>query len=215
MTAPIAENQEKISDKELNFRKQEMMFQRQLEQERAARLEAERKLEEANRKPIAEEEEDDEPYVDKRKLEKKLAHFGQQTQKQTQNDLKKTKEEVKEELKQEMWLEKHPDFNETIEKYANQFAEKYPGLATTILHMPEGFNRHKLVYQNIKELGLDKPEVKEPSIQEKIEANRRSPFYQPSNIGNPAMAGPQGDFSQSGQKAAYDKMQELKSRLRI
>ena len=56
---------------------------------------------------------------------------------------------------------------------------------------------------------------KEPSIQDKIDANRRSPFYQPSGIGSAPYAGPDGDFSAAGQKTAYDKMQELKSRLRI
>jgi hypothetical protein len=80
--------------------------------------------------------------------------------------------------------------------------------------MPEGFDRQKLVYKNIKALGLHKPAIKEPSIQEKIDANRRSPYYQPSGVAN-APYSTVGDFSTAGQKNAYQKMQELKSKLRI
>jgi hypothetical protein len=80
--------------------------------------------------------------------------------------------------------------------------------------MPEGFERQKLVYKNIKALGLHKPEEKAPSIQDKVDANRRSPYYQPSGVGSAPYA-PVGDFSANGQKAAYEKMQELKSKLRI
>jgi hypothetical protein len=80
--------------------------------------------------------------------------------------------------------------------------------------MPEGFERQRLVYENIKALGVDKPISKEPSVQEKIEANRKSPYYQPSGVGAAPYAS-QSDFSAGGQKQAYEKMQELKNRLRI
>ena len=79
--------------------------------------------------------------------------------------------------------------------------------------MPEGFERQKLVYQNIKELGVDKPEQKQSTIQEKVDANRRSPFYQPTGVGTAPYA-TSGDFSQTGQKQAYAKMKELQARLR-
>ena len=72
----------------------------------------------------------------------------------------------------------------------------------------------KLVYENIKALGVDKPEQKQNSVQEKIDANKRSPYYQPSGVGSAPYASA-GDFSDSGQKNAYAKMQELKKRLRI
>jgi hypothetical protein len=120
---------------------------------------------------------------------------------------------AKEELKQEMWLENNPDFYEVLGN-AEKFAQRSPKLAETILRMPEGFERQKLVYQNIKELGLHKPETKAPSIQDKIDANKRSPYYQPSGVGTAPYASA-GDFSAVGQKNAYDKMQELKSRLRM
>jgi len=80
--------------------------------------------------------------------------------------------------------------------------------------MPEGFERQKLVYKNIKALGLNMPEVKQPTIQDKIDANKRSPYYQPSGVGTAPYASV-GDFSSQGQKQAYAKMQELKNKLRI
>ncbi len=220
MTVPTQENQAqdaKPSDKELNFRALEAKYQRQNEQERAARLEAERQRDEALAKKQhqanEEDEDDSEPYVDKKKLNK----FGQNLKQSTQSDIQKAMEQAKvaakEELKQEMWLDNNPDFYDVLQ-HAEKFAQKAPELAKTILRMPEGFERQKLVYQNIKTLGIDKPEQKQPSIQEKVDANRRSPYYQPSGVGSSPYQS-QGDFSPSGQKAAHDKMQELKNRLRI
>jgi hypothetical protein len=123
------------------------------------------------------------------------------------------KNNAKEELRQEMWLENNPDFYDIL-NHAQRFAERAPKLAESILRMPEGFERQKLVYQNIKALGLDQPEKKQQSIQEKIDSNRKSPYYQPSGVGSAPYAS-QGDFSESGKKNAYDKLQELKRNLRI
>lgn len=217
-TQQIAQTQQptqveaKPNDKEYNFRQLEA----RLQQERTARLEAEKKAEElaaARKSNEIEEEEDSEPYVDHKKLNKTLNKFGQNTQSEIQKAMEVAKQKAKEEIKQEMWLEQNPDFYDTLQ-HAEKFAQKAPKLAEIILKMPEGFERQKLVYQNIKELGLDKPEQKQPSVQEKIDANRHSPYYQPSGVGTaPYSSG--GDFSPTGQKSAYEKMQQLKSRLRI
>jgi len=205
---------EQQNNKELNFRALEQKYQRQLEQERSAKMQAENEANELRQKYMAkDDEEDSEPYVDHKKLEKKLNKFGQNTQSEIQKAMEIAKHSAKEELKQEMWLESHTDFDD-IMKLANKFAEKAPSLANTILKMPEGFERTKLVYENIKQLGIDKPEQKQSSIQEKIDANRKSPYYQPSGVGT-APYSSQSDFSTSGQKNAYDKMKELQSRLRI
>jgi hypothetical protein len=115
--------------------------------------------------------------------------------------------------KQSTWLNTNKDFYEVMQN-AEKLAQRDPELAETILRMPEGFDRQKLVYANIKALGLHKPEEKQPSIQEKIDANRRNPYYQPSGIAAAPYASA-GDFSASGQKNAYEKMQELKNRLRL
>lgn len=215
MTVPAPENQvqeNKLSDKELNFRAMEAKYQRELDKLNAERERLAQELQEKSRVAV-DDDEDPEPYVDHKKLNKTLAKFGQSTQSEIQKAMEVAKQAAKEELKQEIWLENNPDFYQVLQ-HAEKFAQKAPKLAESILRMPEGFERQKLVYQNIKELGLDKPEVKQSSIQEKIDANRRSPFYQPSSVGT-APYSSTSDFSQAGQKNAYDKMQELKSRLRI
>ena len=99
-------------------------------------------------------------------------------------------------------------------KHAQKLVDKDPELAETILEMPDTFERQKLVYKSIKSLGLHKPEESKESIQSKIDANRRTPYYQPSGVASAPYAS-QGDFSPAGQKNAYDKLKELKNRLRL
>lgn len=214
--AQIENSDVKSNDKELNFRRQEQMFQRQLEQERQARLDAEKRLQEEMSKKQATEDDTpySEPYVDEKYLSKKLNKFGQSTQSEIQKAMEAAKQAAKEELRQEMYLEQNPDFFNTLQ-LAEKFAEKNPRLADTILKMPQGFERQKLVYESIKAMGLDKPEQQaKPSIQGKIDENRRSPYYQPSGVGS-APYNQASDFSESGQKNAYEKMQQLKKQLRI
>jgi len=208
------QQQTQANDKELNFRKLEAKFQQELAYERAKREDAERRIQEATAKQVEEPEEDDsEPYVDHKKLNKAMSKFGQTTQSDINKAMNQAKELAKEELKQELFLENHPDFHQILE-HAEKFAERSPKLAENILRMPAGFERQKLVYHTIKELGIDKPPVKESSIQERVDANRRAPFYQPSGVGAAPYASA-SDFSASGQKQGYDKMKELQSRLRL
>mgnify|MGYP001564382316 CR=1 FL=1 len=221
MTVSTQENQaqnDKPSDKELNFRALQAKYERELGQERNARLEAEKKNEELQSYRQAQSKDDDddvssEPYIDEKRLTKKMNKFGQATQTEINKAMEQAKYAAKEELKQEMWLDNNPDFYDTLQ-LAEKFAQEAPELAKTILRMPEGFERQKLVYQNIKQLGIDKPKQKESSIQEKIDSNRRSPYYQPSGVGTSPYQS-QSDFSPAGQKQAYAKMQELKARLSI
>lgn len=220
MAAPLDQNQvqtdHKPSDKELNFRALEAKYQRQLEAERQARLELERKVQESQRQPEYEEEEEDtdEPYVDVKKLNKRLAKFGEKTKQQTQSEVQQAVRQAIAEERKANWLRNNPDFEDVLMQHAEKLMLKDPELAETILEMPQGFERQKLVYKNIKALGLDKPEVKQQTIQDKIDANRKSPYYQPSGIAAAPYAAT-GDFSPVGQKNAYAKMQELKSKLRL
>ena len=216
MTSPTQENQvqpPQVSDKELNFRRLEQKYQQELAQERAERARLAQELESRTRQSSNDDDEDDEPYVDKKKLNKTLERFGQQTQKQTQGEIQNAVQSALKEERRTNWLKSNPDFYEVL-KHADKFAEADPELAETILEMPEGFERQKLVYKNIKALGIDKPAAKQPSIQEKVDANRRSPYYQPSGVGTAPYANV-GDFSQQGQKSAYDKMKQLQSMLRL
>lgn len=216
MTLPAQENQpevQKSSDKEINFRKLEEKYERLLAQERQAREDAERKAQAARVQSDDDEDDDADPYVDKRKLEKKFVSFEKKMEERID---KKAEEKARSMLyseKKDSWLRNNPDFYDVMQ-HAEKFAMQDPELAETILEMPEGFERQKLVYKNIKALGLHKAPEKAPSIQDKIDANRRSPYYQGGGVGT-APYNSQGDFSKTGQKSAYDKMQELKSRLRL
>jgi hypothetical protein len=219
MTSPTDNtNQEKIqenkpNDKELNFR----ALEAKLHQEKQARIEAEKRAEELARRQSNhsddEEEDDDEPYVDNRKLNKKLAKFGQKAMQETQSEIQRAVHTALQEERRQNWIKSNGDFYDVL-KHADKFAQENPELAETILEMPEGFERQKLVYQNIKKLGVDKPPQKQQTIQEKVDANRKGPYYQPSGVGTAPYASA-GDFSEAGQKNAYDKMQALKRNLRI
>ena len=208
VVAPVQD--QKDSDKQMNFRALEAKHKRDLEQARNEKIELERKLQEATSRQH--EEEEDEPYVAPKKLEKKLAQFGQNTQSDIQKAMEIAKVQAKEEMKQEMWLEKNSDFFEVM-KHADKLYLEDREMADTILTMPDNFERQKLVYKTIKRSGLHQ-DKKEPSVQDKIDANRKSPYYQQSGVGTApyAMA---GDFSQAGQKNAYSKMQELKKRMGV
>ena len=212
MTTPEVtpqDNAQKQNDKELNFRALEARYEKKLAEEREARLDLERRM-----KQVPDDDDsNDEPYVDHKKLDKKLAKFGEKTKHETQSEIKNAVNSALYEERKQSWLETNGDFYDVMQ-HAEKFAQQDPLLAKTILEMPEGFERQKLVYYNIKSRGIDKPATKQPSIQEKIDANRRSPYYQPSGTAT-APYSSQGDFSPTGQKQAYEKLQELKNNLRI
>ena len=217
MTVPTQDNTatEQRNSKEDNLVMMRQHYERQLAQEREARLEAERQAQEARSRPnVPDDDEDDEPYVDKKKLQKHLARFGEQTQKQTQTEIQKAVNQALEEKEKNDWIKQNPDFYDTVGKHAEEFAMQNPQLAETILRMPKGFAREQLVYNTIKTLGIDKPRAPEQSVQQKIDANRKGPYYQPSSVGSAPYA-PSGDYSPQGQKNAYEQMQALKSRIRL
>lgn len=214
MTAPTQDQvvEQKPSDKEMNFRQLEAKYQRQLEQERNGRLEAERRAEEASRRQEPDED-DSEPYIDHKKLEKKLAKFGEQSEKKTQNEIQKAVHVALEEERKTNWLKQNSDFYDVL-AHAEKLANSDPELAETILKMPDNFDRQKLVYKTIKAQGIHKPPVPQPTIQDKINSNRRGSFYQPTGVGA-APYSSQGDFSATGMKDAYTKMKELQARTRF
>lgn len=209
------------SDKELNFRKQEEMFKRQLEQERAARLAAEEKVAQLAQQHISKQHDDDddddnEPYIDKKRLKKELSKVGKQVSNDTDTKIQNAVQSALAAERQNQWMKQNPDFYEVM-NHAQTFADKDPELAETILAMPEGFERQKLVYKNIKALGIHKKPEEKPSIQATIDANRKSPYYQPTGVASPGYGVYNGgkDISPAEGQNAYKKMMELKSRLRV
>jgi hypothetical protein len=216
MSAPNTDNQvqtqpeQKQNDKELNFRRLEEKYKHELMLERQLRLDLEQKIKAV---PHDEDDDDNEPYVDKKKLNKTLAKHGQQFKQETQSEIQRAVQTAITEERQQNWVKQNSDFHDVL-KHAQKLYEHDQELAETILEMPESFERQKLVYKNIKALGLHKEAPRQQSIQEKVDANRRSPYYQPSGVGAAPYSGA-GDFSPAGQKQAYEKMQQLKAQLRI
>lgn len=223
MTAP-QDNQQpqtesKANDKEYNFR----ALEAKMLQERSARLEAEKRAADAERinqerqsqrdQSEDDDENDRDPYVDHKRLNKTLSSFEKRMEAKIDQKAEEKARTMMHDNKKTEWLKRNPDFYDVLQ-HAEKFAQEAPDLAETILEMPEGFERQKLVYSTIKKMGLDKPALKQQSIQEKVDANRRSPYYQPSGVGAAPYASV-GDYSPAGQKNAYDKMQELKNKLRI
>ena len=180
-------------------------------EERANQLEAEKQQKFKASLPYKDEdaEDDSEPYVDHKKLNKKFSAFEQNFEKKVEAMAEQKAKSMIEQERQSSFLKANPDFNQILSpEMIQKFAEKHPDIAEPMLDMPDNFSRQKLLYQNIKALGINRPVTAEPSIQQKIDANRKSPYYQPSG-GNTPPYSSQGDFSQNGQKNAYAKMQEL------
>jgi hypothetical protein len=201
-------------DKEYNFR----LIEAKLAQERAEKQQMAMELAQEREKskrnmPADDDDNDSEPYVDHKRLKKEQTRFGQQIKQETKEEVQQAVRQAIYEERQSNWLKSHPDFDSVLSN-ADKLYEHDQELAETILEMPKGFEQQKLVYKNIKALGLDKPKNQEPTIQQKIDANKRSPYYMPSGVGSAPYAAA-GDFSKSGQKSSYDKMQELKGKLRL
>ena len=195
-----------------------------LEQERKARQSAEQELQQLKKekeervKRSKDDDDDDfgdEPYVDPRSFKKVLA-------KEKENIRKEVKEEVRTEIRQAIeqekvqdYLKQNPEFEKTMApENIQRFAEKFPSMAEAILKMPDGFERQRLVYEAIKSTGANKPPESQQSVQQKINANQRSPYYQPASSGT-APYNAVGDFSEAGQKNAFAKMRELQARIRL
>jgi hypothetical protein len=208
--------EKKQNDKEFNFRQLESKYERIIEQERLEREKLAQEIEHLKQQKANVQEDDDDvdPYVDHRNLEKKLKRFEKELDEKFDKRTEEKATKLLEKREQENWLNGTPDFVQTLQNHAERFFEKAPKLAEAILKMPDTFERKKLVYHNIKSLGLDQPETAQPSIQEKIDSNRRSPYYQPSGVATAPYA-QAGDFSETGKKRAWEEVQKLKQGLRL
>lgn len=221
MTTPNSEvpdqiTEQKKNDAEYNF----AQLRKKLEQEQQARIQAEEraaKLEQLAQRGAASQDDDDdddgEPYIDRKRLKKEFGKVVPKLKEEARLDVRQEVQKAIQQERQQAWMRGNPDFYEVM-NHAQKLADKDPELAETILEMPEGFERNKLVYKNIKALGLHKKEEPKPTIQETIDRNRKSPYYQPSGVGSAPYASA-SDFSPTGQKSAYDKMKELQARLRL
>lgn len=207
-------------DKELNFER----LRKQLEQEKAEKLQLQQKFAEleraanhAKQSPHSneDEEESNEPYVDHKSLSKKFSKWEQQLEQKFEKRAEEKARSIVEQDRQSTYVKSNPDFQDVLtQENIEKFAQKHPSIAERMLKMPDTFDRQALLYEQIKALQVNKKEEAKPTVQQTIDANRRSPYYQPSGVGTSPYA-PVSDFSPAGQKAAYDKLKELKSKLRI
>lgn len=168
-------------------------------------------LREASQRSRDQDSDDGEPYVDQKRLSKELNRFAEDWDKKFDRKVEEKASMMIERERQQAFLKNNPDFNQIMndEAVLNKLAERHPDIVEPLLQMPDNFARQKLVYQNIKALGVHKPDAPKTSIQDKVDANRRSPYYQPSSASSTPPYGFQGDFSKGGQKNAYQKMQDL------
>jgi len=203
-------------NKELNFRKLENKYERLLEEQKRKAEEYARKLEELEKKvSSSDDDDDDEPYVDSKKLNKTLAAFQQNLEKNFEKKAEEKALSLLAEREQSQYIKENPDFKEMMSaETLEKFATEHPRIAENILRMPNTFERQKLVYETMKELKVTKEKSQESSIQDRINQNKRSPYYQPSGISNSPYSA-QGDFSPTGKQQAYEKMKELQRNLRI
>jgi hypothetical protein len=218
-TENVQNNPPKNTDKEYNFAQIRQQLEREKIEKQQLKEEIE-KLKKITQERLVSQEDDeidnDEPYIDHKRLKKELGKVVKQTTVETDNRIQSAVNKALAEERQKQWLKNNPDFFKIME-HAQDFADKDPELAETILEMPEGFERQKLVYKNIKALGLHKPPETSSAIQNKIDQNQRSPYYQPTNIANPGYGIVNGGktYTPAEGKNAYMKMLELKERLRI
>lgn len=190
-------------------------MRKMMEQEKQARLRAEdeiAKLKQQYSSPKASDDDDDssdEPYVDHRVFKKKMNNLKQEMESTIDRRAEEKARSLFEQERQGDYVKRNPDFQNILTgENIQKFAEKHPAIAERMLRMPDTFDRQALLYEQIKALESVAKEAAKSSIQDKIDQNRRSPYYQPSGIA----AEPYkqvGDFSEAGQKNAYEKMKQL------
>ncbi len=224
---PVAtDNQtETKSDKDLNFdrvRKENQRLLEHAQQERDARVRLEAELnvyrQQAPKQRQDEDDEDDsssnEPYIDQRTFRKTLSKFERTFEEKVD---KKAEEKVRRILDEERKKDfvhrlksEYRDFDDVLNnETAEKFSQQHPDLAEEILSIPDEYQRRKMAYKTIKSLNVHKKEEpKSTTGQDKVNQNMRNPYYAPTSFGNPGQA-PTGDFSEAGQKAAYEKMRGI------
>jgi len=159
-TEPVVTQESKAqNDKDYNF----AQIRKQLEQERAARVNAEERAsrfeQERSAKHSDDEDSSDEPYVDHKLLEKKFKKFESTMDERIERKAEEKARALVDQERKNGYLKQNSDFNEVMQpEIMQKFVEKFPGLAEGLLNMPDGFERQKLVFENIKALGVHKKE---------------------------------------------------------
>lgn len=214
---------DKQSDKEYNFARLRQEKERAIAT--AEQAIAEKRLLEAEVEKIRgqqhkmrvpemdeEDEVDDEPYINRKGLKKVLSRFDQNMESKIDERAQAIARRILDEERQKNFVfqlkSEYRDFGDVVTAETLEKLDKTnPRMAAIIDRMPDGYEKGQMVYETIKTMGLNKKP--EASVKEKVEQNMRNPYYHPSTAGQGATA--MGDFSDAGKKAAFDKVQALKS----
>lgn len=197
----------------VNLRKKAEKLEREAMQEREARIRMEAQLEAMKHIPthqdVEQDEEDDgDPYVAKKTLEKKMSKWEERLLKKIEVQAEAKTMQIFEKQRQQSYLNENKDFDQVLNPENLQYLiDNHPSIANSILEQPEGFSRKKLAYETLKALKKP-PEAAKPSIQEQLKNNERSLYYSPTSYGNPPSASTV-DFSPQGRKQAHDAMRKL------
>ena len=187
------------------------------EQERYARIQLEQEVAQLKSamapKHVDEDDDNNDEYIDRKNLKKAM----EKTKHQTTQEVEQTVRKALDQERRNNYLDQNSDFEKIMNSdLVQKFADTNPRLAKAILAMPESFERQQLVYENIKSQRLDAPVPKEVPIQDKIDQNKRSPYYQPSGIAASPYGGVGGkDYSDADKKNAYDQIKALQKKIRI
>lgn len=214
---PVAD--EKPSNREENLRnlvKKAERAEMERDQERAEKAQLLQRMQELEARMNQSNSSDDleledEGYIETRKLKKVLARFEQKIDQKMDQKTEQNARRLLDEERQRSSIyhlkTEYRDFDQVMtEDTVNRFAEKHPGMANTIMKIPDEYERKKMAYEAIKTLGLHEKKSETP-IQERVDRNQKNLYFTPSGVGTSSH--PAGDFSKSGQKAAYEKMKSL------
>ena len=211
--------EEKENSKEFNFseiRKSLETARKETDQIRLEKKGLEKRLSDLESKsalqPIvqAEDDDNDDIYVDTKKFKNTIKNLEQKFEK-TLKEKELSHQKGKAEEERSKFLDENNDFSQMLQdENVQKFIENNPDLAKSISQMPDDFRRQKLLYHQMKALSKKTNEISD--IQKQIDSRKTGEFYQPSGQGSSPFSN-QADFSKDGQKKAYEKLQELKKRM--
>lgn len=220
-----AQVEQRVSDKEHNFRRLEAAR----EAEREARIRAEMELQmlrgemqeiKSMLRPREKDPLDDvEDYVDparlKAKLELERAAFERKAKdiaKSTYDELKREDQEKEKKDFMTRLKREYPDYDAIMNENTLASLEKIdPLFVDTVLAIPDDYERRKKTYAKIKSLPKQEPKA---SIKERVEENQKNPYYIPAGSG--ASGGlPSIEFdvsSKTARESAYAKLKAAQRR---
>lgn len=226
--APVeqaVQGEAKQNDKEFNFARLRQEKERAVAAAQDAIAEKERLQQEVEKvraqaekmrvPEIDEDEDDDEPYVNRKGLKRVLSKLDQSIESKIDERAQAIAKRILEEERQKNFVfqlkSEYRDFNDVVTSNTlEKLQEVNPRMAAIIERMPDGYEKGQMIYETIKTMGLHKKP--EASVKEKVEQNMRNPYYHPSTAGQGTVA--MGDFTEAGKKAAYEKVEQLKKQRR-